>query len=96
MKEYCTQNKGACLSCSLSSYGKNCMGQSITSRIELLKDRLRDLRCKVTGGDAVARSGYMQALRNILDDVSELGYSDSGLRLDDIEAFCDKHQGARS
>ena len=29
MKDYCTQNNGDCLTCSLNNYGRDCMNQPI-------------------------------------------------------------------
>ena len=39
MKTYCTQNKGDCFSCSLSSYGKDCRNKP-NSIIQQCRDEL--------------------------------------------------------
>jgi hypothetical protein len=39
MKEYCTQNDGDCITCSLVNYGKDCMNNQISSDSQVAKKR---------------------------------------------------------
>ena len=46
MKDYCTQNKGDCQTCSLSNYGRDCQNNKIEDSEPLLTISMRQL-CKL-------------------------------------------------
>jgi hypothetical protein len=61
--------------------------------IENLKQRLHGLdKAKMTAGQKTQRSSLMRGLMNIQQDCAECGCSGSGLRLEQVDAFCRKFE----
>ncbi|WP_319477017.1 hypothetical protein [Marispirochaeta aestuarii] len=92
MKDYCTQNDGDCRTCSMTSYGRDCMNNPLNDRIEYV---ITEGSCN---GEEQQFSEFVKRLHpdwNVSVDVAYMGgLFVNGERAEDQPDLWDQYCGA--